>query len=298
VIGFLCVDSPAYFEARLQAFKKGLNEAGYVEGRNVAIEYRWADGRIDRLPALAADLAQRQVDVIATAGASPGALAAQRATTTIPIVFQVGADPVAIGLVASLNRPGGNVTGVTSLNSELGPKRVQLLHEMVPEARLFGVLSNPASRQAQTQVQEFEAAARTLGLDVHIFHENMANGMDRVFTDTRSLGAGGLVIGSDPLFVSWSKLLADAAQRHRVPAISPYDEFVPAGGLMSYGGSIREQYRLVGVYTGRILKGEKPADLPVEQVTRVELIINMKTAKALGITFPITLLGRADEVIE
>jgi ABC-type uncharacterized transport system substrate-binding protein len=213
-------------------------------------------------------------------------------------VFQVGTNPIAIGLVASLNRPGGNLTGVTSLNDELGPKRMELLHELVPGAKRLALLINPTSRQAEVQLRTFESAARTLGQELDAFRANTEGAIDGIFSTARSRGAGGLVFGSDPLFVTFSPQLAAAALRHGMPAISPYQEFVPAGGLMSYGGSINEQYRLVGVYTGRILKGEKPADFPVEQVTRVELTINMKTAKALGITFPITLLGRADEVIE
>jgi putative tryptophan/tyrosine transport system substrate-binding protein len=298
VIGFLCVDSREGFADRLRAVHQGLNEAGFVEGRNVAIEYRWADGQIDRLPALAADLARRQVNVIATAGASPAALAAKAATATIPIVFQIGADPVASGLVASLNRPGGNLTGVTSLNTELGPKRLELLHELVPAANLLAVLINPKGSQAAIQLDGFQAAARTLGLQLHVLHASSEHDFDMVFTSVRQLRAGGLAIGPDPLFLSRSEQLAAMALRHAVPTISPYREFVPPGGLMSYGGSLTEQYRLVGVYTGRILKGDKPADLPVEQITRVELAINMKTARALGLSFPTALLVRADEVIE
>jgi putative tryptophan/tyrosine transport system substrate-binding protein len=299
VIGWLSSESPGPYASRLRAFHQGLSETGYVEGRNVAIEYRWAEShQVDRLPALAADLVRRQVTVIATPGSTAAALAAKAATATIPIVFQIGTDPVELGLVASLNRPGGNLTGVTSLNAELGPKRLEVLHELVPAATVMGLLVNPTDNpNLESQLRDLQAAARTLGLpQLHVLHASTERDFDGAFAELVQLRAGGLVIGANTLFSI--EQLAELAIRHAVPAISPYRDFAAAGGLMSYGGSLPDQHRLVGNYTGRILKGEKPADLPVQQVTKVELVINMKTAKALGLTFPITLLGRADEVIE
>ena len=296
VIGFLSSASPDRDAGRLRAFRQGLSETGYVEGRNVAIEYRWAEEQNDRLPALAADLVRRQVTVIVAN--NPAALAAKAATTTIPIVFTIGVDPVAAGLVASLNRPGGNLTGVTSLNVELGPKRLELMHELVPTATIMALLVNPTSPSAETQLRDVQAAARTLGLQLHVLHASTERDLDTVFANLVQLRTGGLVIGADAFFNSRSEQLAALAVRHAVPAIFQFREFAAAGGLMSYGGSLADLYRQSGVYTGRILKGEKPADLPVQQVTKVELIINLKTAKALGLTFPLALLGRADEVIE
>jgi putative ABC transport system substrate-binding protein len=299
VIGYLGGESPGPFASRLRAFHQGLSETGYVEGRNVAIEYRWAESQYDRLPALVADLVRRQVTVIATPGSTPAALAAKAATATIPIVFQNGIDPVAAGLVASLNRPGGNLTGVTSLNAELGPKLLEVLHELVPTATTLALLVNPNDPDAETRSRDLQAAARTLGLpQLHVLHAGTERDFDRAFATLVKLRAGGLVIAGNTLFSSHSEQLAALAIRYTVPAISPYREFAAAGGLMSYGGNVPDQDRLVGNYIGRILKGEKPANLPVQQITKVELIINMKTAKALGLTFPITLLGRADEVIE
>jgi putative tryptophan/tyrosine transport system substrate-binding protein len=298
VIGFLSSASPDTYTDRLRAFRRGLSEAGYVEGRNVAIEYRWADGQYDRLPALAADLVRRQVTVIAATGTVPSVLAAAAATTTIPIVGTMAVDPVKTGLVASLSRPGGNVTGASNLNVELGPKRLELLHELVPTATIIALLVNPANAAAVTQTSDLQAAGGTLGLQVHVLHASTERDFDTVFTSLAQLRAGGLVIAGDGFLISRSEQLAALAMRYAVPTIFQYREFVAAGGLMSYGGSFTDTYRLVGAYTGRILKGEKPSDLPVQQATRIELIINMKTAKALGLTFPITLLGRADEVIE
>ena len=298
VIGFLSGESPDLFAYLARAFREGLKGTGYVEGEDVAIEYRWADGQYDRLPALVADLIRRQVNVIAANSPAP-VLAAKAATTTIPIVFATGYDPVATGLVASLARPGGNLTGVTSLTAEVGPKRLELLHEVVPTATAIAVLVNPAAGLlAETISRDLHAAARTLGLRLHVLHASAARDFDTVFATLGQLRVGGLVIGSDPFFNSQTEQLAALAIRHAVPTIYQYREFAAAGGLMSYGGSLTDMYRQVGVYTGRILKGEKPADLPVQQSTKVELFINFKTAKALSLTVPLPLLARADEVIE
>jgi putative tryptophan/tyrosine transport system substrate-binding protein len=298
VIGFLNSESPDLFAYLVRAFHEGLNQSGYVEGSNAAIEYRWADGQYDRLPALAADLIQRRVAVIAANSPAP-VMAAKAATTTIPIVFATGYDPVAAGLVASLARPGGNLTGVTSLTAELGPKRVELLHELVPTATRIALLVNPAAGAFRESILiDLQAAARKLGLQFHILHASAERDFDSVFATLAQLSAGGLVIGSDPFFNSQSQRLAALAIRHGVPTVYQYREFAAAGGLMSYGGSLTDMYRQVGIHTGRILKGEKPADLPVQQSTKVELIINLKTANALGLTIPLSLLGRADEVIE
>jgi putative ABC transport system substrate-binding protein len=298
VIGFLSTASLDQTTDRMRAFRQSLGEAGYVEGRNVAIEYRWSGDQYDRLQALAADLVRRQVTVIAATGGNTAALAAKTATATIPIVFLTGADPVEAGLVASLSRPGGNLTGVTSLGVELGPKRLELLHELVPTATIIALLVNPANRSAAIQVRDLQAAARTLGRELHILHASTERDIDAAFATLIQLRAGALVIAPESFLNSRSEQLAALTVRHAVPAIYTYREFAAAGGLMSYGGSMTDSYRQLGVYTGRILKGEKPADLPVQQSTKVELIINMKTAKALGLTVPLSLLGRADEVIE
>ena len=298
VIGFLSSASPGRDAGRLDAFRQGLSEAGYAEGRNVAIEYRWAEEQNDRLPALAADLVRRQVAVIAVAGQVLGVLAAKAATRTIPVVFLTGADPVALGLVASLNRPGGNVTGVTTLGVELEPKRLELLYGLIPTARTVGALVNPTNPNAEVQTRELQPAARALGLKLELLQATSERDFDGVFARLAELKAGGLVIGTDGLFISRGEQLGALAARHSVPAIFQFRAFAAAGGLMSYGGSLTDMYRQSGVYTGRILKGEKPADLPVQQVTKVELILNLKTAKALGLTIPLPLLGRADEVIE
>jgi ABC-type uncharacterized transport system substrate-binding protein len=296
VIGFLSSESPDVSGDRLRAFHQGLSEIGYVEGQNVAIEYRWAENQYDRLPTLAADLVRRQVAVIATN--NPAALPAKAATTTIPIVFTVGLDPVAVGLVASLNRPGGNLTGITTLNVEVGPKRLELLHELAPGATIMALLVNPTNPNAETLTRDLQAAARTLGLQLHVLNASTERDFDTVFASVAQLRVGALVIGADAFFNNRSEQLAALALRHGVPTISQYREFATAGGLMSYGGSTTDTFRQVGVYVGRILKGEKPADLPVQQATKFELTINLRTAKALGITVPTTLLGRADEVIE
>jgi putative ABC transport system substrate-binding protein len=298
-IGVLSAEWRDLFADRLRAFHEGLSETGYVEGRNLAIEYRWAEGRNDQLPALAAELVRRQVTVIVTAGSTPAALAARAATTTIPIVFYLGADPVEVGLVTSLSRPGGNLTGVVTLNVEVGAKRLELLHELIPTATVVALLLNPTNPTlAQTLSRDLQAAARTLGLQLHVLHASNEREIDTAFATLVQLRAGALVIGADALFNSRSEQLAALTVRHAVPAIYQFREFVSAGGLMSYGTTVVDTYRPVGVYTGRILKGEKPAELPVQQATRLELIINLKTAKALGITVPLPLLGRADEVIE
>jgi putative ABC transport system substrate-binding protein len=298
VIGYLGPESPAVFASRVRAFRQGLGETGYAEGRNVAIEFRWAEGQHNRLSALAADLVGRQVAVIVAPGGAPGALAAKSATTTIPIVFEMGADPIAIGLVGNLNRPGGNLTGVSSLNVQVTPKRLEILHEAVPTAAEVAVLVNPTSPTADSQLRNLQAAARALGLQLHVLHASTERDFDTVFATLLQLRAGGLVVSSDGFFATHSEQLAALTIRHAVPAIHQSRDFTIAGGLMSYAGSFAESHRQAGVYTGRILKGERPADLPVQQVTKVELFINLKTAKALGITFPLTLLGRADEVIE
>ena len=298
VIGFLNAESPQGYARPLAAFLKGLGETGYADGHNVAIEYRWAEGRNDRLPAMAADLVHRQVAVIA-ATTTPAALAAKAATATIPIVFESATDPVRFGLVASLSRPGGNVTGVTQTNAEVAPKLLELLHELLPTARVIGVLVNPSGGDlAAAQTKGFLSAAQTLGVELHVLNASTADDFDAVFASLIQLRAGGLVVSTDPFFTSRSEQLATLAASHAMPAAYKGREFAAAGGLLSYGTDIADTFRLAGNYTGRVLKGDKPADLPVQQATKVELIINLKTAKALGITFPLTLLGRADEVIE
>jgi putative ABC transport system substrate-binding protein len=296
VIGFLSSTSPEAYASRVDAFRQGLNEAGFVEGRNVAIEYHWADGHYDQLAPMAADLVSSRVTVIA-AITTPAALAAKAATTTIPIVFEMGTDPMEAGLVASLNRPGGNLTGVSLLNVELAPKRLELLHELVPKA-ITGLLVNPNNRNAEIISRDVQAAARTLGLPLHIFYASTERDVDTVLSNLAELRAGALVIGSDPFFNTQSERLAGLLLRHALPAIYQYHEFAAAGGLMSYGGNITDPFRQAGTYTGRVLAGEKPGELPVVRSTKIELIINLKTAKALGITVPLAILGRADEVIE
>jgi putative ABC transport system substrate-binding protein len=298
VIGFLSSASPDLYAIRLRAFRQALKEAGYVEGQNVAIEYCWAEGHNDRLPVLAADLVRRQVDVIAAGGGTPSAVAAKAATATIPIVFAVATDPVKIGLVASLNRPGGNLTGITNLNVEVGPKRLELLRELLPTATIIAVLVNPTSPIGEPFARAMQVAARTLGLQLHVLQASTEQDFDRVFADLAQFRAGALVISPDVFFNTRSEQLAALSLRHAVPAIYQYREFAAAGGLISYGSDETEYYRLIGIYAGRILKGEKPADLPVVQATKVEMILNLKTAKTLGITVPLPLIGRADEVIE
>jgi putative ABC transport system substrate-binding protein len=299
VIGFLGSAAAQTYVIRLRAFRQGLKETGYVEGQNVEIDYRWAEGQNNRLPALAAQLVQRRVAVIVAGGGTPTAVAAKAATTTIPIDFAVAVDPVAIGLVASLDRPGGNVTGVTNLNVEIGPKRLELLHELLPSVTTVAVLVNPANPVlAEPFVRGLQDAARKLGLQLHVLNASIERDIDTAFAELVQLRAGALVIGPDVFFNSHVEQLAALAIRHAVPAIYQYSPFVKAGGLISYGSDEPEYYRLVGIQAGKILKGEKPADLPVLRSTKVELIINLKTAKALGITVPLPLVGRADEVIE
>jgi putative ABC transport system substrate-binding protein len=296
VIGFLNGGLAREYAYVAAAFRQGLSETGYVEGRNVLVEYRWAEGRYDRLPTLAADLVRRQVAVIAANTAA--APAAKAATTAIPIVFVTASDPVAAGLVASLSRPGGNLTGAVLLGVEVGPKRLELLHELVPTATAMALLINSSNPNAETQIRDMHAAARTLGLQLHILYASDERDFDTAFATVAQLRVGALAIGADAFYVNRSEQLAALALRHAMPAIFTVREFVDAGGLMSYGVSLKDAFRLMGVYTGRILKGEKPADLPVQQSTKVELIINLKTAKALGLTVPLPLLGRADGVIE
>jgi putative ABC transport system substrate-binding protein len=297
VIGFLNGASPDGYAQAVAAFRQGLKEAGYVDGQNVTIEYRWADGQYDKLPALAADLVRRQVSVIA-ATSTPANLVAKASTSTIPIVFTAGGDPVQLGLVTSLNRPGGNLTGVNTLNFELAPKRVELVHELLPTATVIGFLVSPEIPGLETQTMASRAAAAMFGLQLNVLHASTEAELDDAFTTFLQMRASALIIAGDVFFNSRAELLAALAIRHGVPAIFQGHTFAAAGGLMSYSASLDDSYRLAGVYTGRILKGEKPADLPVQQSTKIELVINLRTAKALGITFPLSLLGRADEVIE
>ena len=298
VIGFLNGASPGAWVLYTAAFRQGLKEAGFVEGQNAPIEYRWAEGQYDRLPSLAADLVQQKVTVIA-ATSTPAALAAKAATSMVPIVFTTGADPIRLGLVASLSRPGGNVTGSTNFSVEVGPKRLELARELFPGATTVAVLVNPANPLAATISKDLQAVADTLGLRLHVLHASTEADLEAAFATAAQSRTAALVIGSaDPLFSSHAAQLGALALRHSVPAIYQLREFAAAGGLMSYGGSLTDTYRLVGVYAGRILNGEKPADLPVQQATNVELYINMKTARALGVTIPLPLSGRADEIFE
>jgi putative tryptophan/tyrosine transport system substrate-binding protein len=298
VVGFVGSTSPGSLRDAVAAFHRGLRETGYVEGQNVAIEYRWAEGQYDRLPGLAADLVHRQVAVIAAIDGLPSIQAAKAATTTIPIVFFTGGDPVQLGLVASMRRPDGNLTGVTALNVEIGAKRLELLHELVPTASVIVLLVNPTNALTEANTRSVQTAAHALGLRLHVLTASTERDFDAVFARLIQLRAGGLVIAPDAFLISRSEQLATLALRHAVPAIFQYREFAAAGGLISYGGSRTDAYRQVGVYTGRVLKGAKPNELPVQQVTKVELFLNLKTAKALGITVPLPLSGRADEVIE
>ena len=280
----------------MRAFHQGLGETGYVEGKNVILEYRSAEGKYDRLPTLAAELVRRQVNVIAATG-TPTGLPAKAATTTIPVVFVTGSDPVEQGLVASLNRPGGNLTGATTLAVELGHKRMELLHELVPKARITGLLLNPTGPNVKAVTSDLLTAARVIGTPIQILHASTELELESVFASLAKSRIGALVIGTDTFFNSQSAKLAALTLRHGVPAIYQYREFVAAGGLMSYAGSITDAYRVAGAYTGRILKGEKPSDLPVQQSTKAEFFINIKTAKAMGLAVPQSILIRADEVI-
>jgi putative ABC transport system substrate-binding protein len=299
VIGFLSSASPDTYAIRLRAFRQGLKDAGYVEGQNVAIEYRWAEGQNNRLPMLAAELVHRQVDVIIAGGGTPSAVAAKAATATIPIVFEVATDPVKIGFVASLDRPGGNITGVANLNVEIGPKRLELMHELLPSVTVIAVLVNPANPALfEPFVRSVQAAASRLGIDIHVLNASTERDLDTVFAAQVQIKAGALIIGPDVFFNTHIEKIAALANGHAVPAVYQYRPFVEAGGLLSYGSDETDTYHQVGIYAGRVLKGERPAELPVVQSTKVELIINLKTAKALGLAIPLPLLGRADEVIE
>jgi putative ABC transport system substrate-binding protein len=296
VVGWLSSESPGPFSPFVAAFREGLSETGYVEGQNVAIEYRWTEGSYDRLPALAADLVGRKVDVILTGG-TPSALAAKSATSTIPVVFIVG-DAVAAGLVPSLARPGGNLTGVSMLTFELMPKRLELLSELVPKAGVIALVVNPNSPAAERIMRDVQEAARAKGVQLHILKAGTEGEIDAAFASLVQLQAGGLVVGTDPFFNSRREQFVALASRHAVPAIYEWREFATAGGLISYGPSLTAVNRLAGIYVGRILKGAKPADLPVQQPTTFELVVNLKTANALGLTVPPSILARADEVIE
>jgi putative ABC transport system substrate-binding protein len=299
VIGFLGSATPQSYAIRLRAFRQGLKEAGYVEGRNVEIDYRWAEGQNNRLPELATQLVQRQVTVLVAGGGTPTAVAAKAATATIPVDFAVATDPVAVGLVASLDRPGGNVTGVTNMNVEIGPKRLELLRELLPSVTIVAVLVNPANPVlAEPFVQDLQGAAGGLGLQLHVLNASTERDIDTVFAELVQLRAGALVVMPDVFFNTHVAQIATLAISHKVPAVYQYRPFVEAGGLISYGSDEPEYYRLVGIQAGKILKGEKPTELPVVRSTKVELLINLKTAKALGIAIPLPLLGRADEVIE
>jgi putative ABC transport system substrate-binding protein len=297
VIGFLNGSSPAGYAPMVTAFREGLKQTGYVEDQNVAIEFRWAEGRYDQLPAMVADLIHRQVAVLA-ATSTPAALTTKAATTSIPIVFTTGGDPVQLGLVASLNRPGGNVTGASELTREATPKRLELAHRLVPSATAVGLLINPKNPNAETTTRDLEAATTRLGLQFKVLHASTEAEMVQAFTTFGQTHAGVLVIGADTLFAGHAQQLGALSIRNSVPAIFDFHPFAEAGGLASYGGSIIDAYRLAGGYVGRILKGEKPSDLPVQETTKVELIINLKTAKALGIEVSPTLLATADELIE
>lgn len=297
-IGVLIPESRDLRTPRFQAFHQGLSEQGFVADSNLAVEYRWADGHDDRWPALVADLVHRRVAVIASLAGIRSARAAKAATVTIPIVVQGGFDPVETGIVATLNRPGGNITGVSTLNTQLGPKRLELLHEMVPGAKVVALLVNPANPDFEMQTKQVEAAARIFGLEVKVLHATSEKDFETVFARVAELRAGGLLISNSSPFNGRSDELGALAARHAVPAIFQSPEFTAAGGLVSYGASTADAWRLAGVYTGRVLKGDKPADLPVQQVSKIEMIVNLMSAKALGITMPLPLLGRADEVIE
>ena len=297
VIGFLSPRGSGDAPQLLTAFHQGLKDLGFVEGQNVAIEYRFAENRNERLPELAADLVHRQVAVIA-ATAVPAVVAAKAATASIPIVFEMGEDPVRLGIVAGLDRPGGNITGEAHLNREVAPKRLELLHELLPAARIVALLANPTDPGSATLSSNMVSVARTLGLELRVLNASAEGDFEEAFAKLIQLRADGLVINPDALFSARSEQLAALAVRHAVPAIYENREFVAAGGLAAYGTSLGEAYRLAGVYVARILKGEKPGDLPVQQATKVKFFLNLKTAKALGITVPLTLSGRADEVIE
>ena len=296
-IGFMNGGTPEAEARPLAAFRQGLRETGYIEEQNVTIEYRWAESQYDRLPGMAADLVRRQVTVIAGTG-TPAALAAKAATAVIPIVFETAGDPIRLGLVASLNRPGRNITGVTQLSSELVSKRLGLLHDLIPTATIIGLLVNPTDPRVETQTRDMQEAAHALGLQIHVLNGSTEGELNAAFAILAQLRVGALLVGTGGIFRRQAEQLAALAARHAMPAFYQYREFAVAGGLISYGASLTDAYRLAGIYTGRILKGEKPADLPVLQPTKFELVINLKTANALGLTIPSGVLAIADEVIE
>ena len=298
VIGYLCAESPELFASRLTAFHQGLREAGFVEGRNVAIDYQWANGQYARLPALAAELVARNVDVVVAPGGAPVALAAKASGTTRTIIFEMGGDPVQLGVVDSLSRPGGNITGVSSLSVDVSPKRLELMRELLPTAGKLAVVANPTSPTAGSQLQKLRSAAETMGVQLQIFNASKEDEFESVFSSVTREPAGGLVFTSDPYFAFRSRRLADLAARYRLPAITQTRDFPIAGGLMSYGGDFVQSHRRAGIYAGRVLMGEKPSDLPVQLVTKVELVINLKAAKLLGHEFSPSLVSGADEVIE
>jgi putative ABC transport system substrate-binding protein len=298
LVGVLSSTSPAARAGAVAAFHRGLGEGGYVEDRNVALAFRWAENQYDRLPGLAADLVQRRAAVIAYFGAVNGALAAKAATSTIPVVFLIGSDPIEFGLVTSLNRPGGNLTGVTLIIREMSPKRLEILRELLPGLTIVGLLVNPSNRNTDAEVREVENIARSLGVDLHVLNAGNKADIDAAFARLKQIKAGGFLTMSDASFNDHRDQIAELAARNAIPGIAQAREYVEAGGLMSYGSNQAEAFRLLGSYAARILKGEKPADLPVQQATKIELAINMKTAKSLGLSFPITLLARADEAIE
>jgi putative ABC transport system substrate-binding protein len=298
VIGYLCPESPGLFASRLKAFHQGLGEIGFVEGRNVAVDYQWAEGQYKQLPSLAAELVAHNVDVIVAPGGAPVALAAKAATSSKTIVFEMGGDPVQLGVVESLSRPGGNITGVSSLSVEVSPKRLEMMHELLPTAAKLAVAVNPTSPTVKSQLEKLQSAAEILGVSLEVLSASTEKEFEAVFSAATRQSAGGLVFTSDPYFAFRSEQLAALAQRYSVPAITQSRDFPNAGGLMSYGGDFAQSHRRAGIYAGRILKGEKPSDLPVQLVTKVELVINLKTAKTLGIEFSPSLVGGADEVIE
>jgi putative ABC transport system substrate-binding protein len=299
VIGFLSNASPEFFEIRLRAFRQGLAEGGFTEGQNVAIEYRWGGGDNNRLPVLAADLVNRKVAVLVAAGGTPAALAAKAATSVIPIVFSVAVNPVALGLVSRLNQPGGNLTGLANQNIEIGPKRLEVLRELLPAAKAVAIMANPTSEGASDLfVQNLQPVARTMGMQLHVLQASTDTDLESAFTSMAQLQVDALVVSPDAFFATRSEQIAALSLRHKIPSIFQYRRFAAAGGLVSYGSDETEMYRLAGILASRILKGDKPGDLPVQQATKVELIINLKTAKTLGVTVPLSLLGRADELIE
>jgi putative tryptophan/tyrosine transport system substrate-binding protein len=298
VVGFLCMGSPGPFQNDVDALRRGLNDIGFVDGQNVAIEYGWAEGQYDRLPALAETLVRNKVAAIVAGGSNAPALVAKNATTTIPIIFSTGADPVGAGLVASLNRPEGNVTGIFALVAALEGKRLGLLHEMIPTAKLIAVLLNPASPSFESQLKDIQEAADAIGQQLQILRASSRDEIDAAFAAAAASRAGAMLVGADPSFAIWRDQQVALAARYALPAIFETHDYAEAGGLMSYGTNFVDVYRQVGAYTGRILKGEKPADLPVQQSTKFEFVINLKTAKSLGLTIPSGLLAIADEVIE